>query len=162
MDFNSDCHPSWSSTRTRLRRSTLQVSPSAGDPTPSMVLDRNAYVHAAFNGGSHSVITRNIILGRPPLPVDDTEISPRGSISVVEPTAFHDMSFYSMTHDVLQDLKRPTFIPKGGFRSSTCNDQTRVSGKTWHSCGLRATNTAEIHATLRHRAPISTTHQVGR
>ena len=69
-------------------------------------------IQAAFDGGSHSVIASNGLLGRPPLNIDDSAFSPAsGESAFVEKSGLTNMSFSSMTHDALICWRRLTHIP---------------------------------------------------
>lgn len=69
-------------------------------------------MQAAFDGGSHSVIAHNGLLGRPPLNVDDSAMSLAFSRSVfVEQPGLTDMSFSCMTHEGLICWRRLTHVP---------------------------------------------------
>ena len=70
-------------------------------------------MQAAFDGGSHSVITHNISLGRQPLTIDDAALSHSHTnlSEFYEPSAFTNMSFASMTHEALVCWKRLTYVP---------------------------------------------------
>ena len=69
-------------------------------------------MEAAFDGGSHSVIAKNGVLGRPPLNIDDCVLSSASSPCVlVEQPGLTDMSYSSMAHDALICWWRLTHIP---------------------------------------------------
>ncbi|KAF6238306.1 hypothetical protein HO173_003586 [Letharia columbiana] len=69
-------------------------------------------MQAAFDGGSHSVIAHNGLLGRPPLNMDDSAMSSAFSRSVfVEQPGLTDMSFSCMTHEGLICWRRLTHVP---------------------------------------------------
>ena len=69
-------------------------------------------MQAAFDGGSHSVIANNGVLGRPPLNIDDSVLSSASSQCVlVEQPGITDMSYSSMAHDALICWRRLTHIP---------------------------------------------------
>ena len=69
-------------------------------------------MQAAFDGGSHSVIANNGVLGRPPLNIDDCVLSSASSQCVlVEQPGLTDMSYSSMAHDALICWRRLTHIP---------------------------------------------------
>ena len=69
-------------------------------------------MQAAFDGGSHSVIASNGVLGRAPLNVNDSIISPGSSQSTcVEQPGLTDMSFNCMMHEALICWRRLTHVP---------------------------------------------------
>ena len=69
-------------------------------------------MQAAFDGGSHCVIASNGLLGRPPLNIDDSMISPASDQSAfVEQSVLTNMSFSSMTHEALICWRKLTHVP---------------------------------------------------
>ena len=69
-------------------------------------------MQAAFDGGSHCVIASNGLLGRPPLNIDDSTISPASDQSAfVEKSGLTNMSFSSMTHEALICWRKLTHVP---------------------------------------------------
>ncbi|CAD6568028.1 MAG: hypothetical protein ASARMPRED_001388 [Alectoria sarmentosa] len=69
-------------------------------------------MQAAFDGGSHSVIASNGLLGPLPLNIDDTLVSSAPIRSAfVEQSGLTDMSFSSMTHEALICYRRLTHVP---------------------------------------------------
>lgn len=69
-------------------------------------------MQAAFDGGSHSVIANNGVLGRPPLNIDDSVLSSASSSTpLVEQPGLTDMSHNSMMHEALICWRRLTHIP---------------------------------------------------
>lgn len=69
-------------------------------------------MQAAFDGGSHSVIASNGVLGRPPLNIDDSVLSSASSpTALVEQPGLTDMSYNSMMHDALICWRKLTHIP---------------------------------------------------
>ena len=69
-------------------------------------------MQAAFDGGSHSVIATNGVLGRPPLNIDDSVLSSAPSQSIlVEQPGLTDMSCSCMMHDGLICWRRLTHVP---------------------------------------------------
>ena len=69
-------------------------------------------MQAAFDGGLHSVITSNSVLGRPPLNVDDAVLALASSQSpLVEQPGLTDMSYNCMMHDALNCMKKLTYVP---------------------------------------------------
>ena len=69
-------------------------------------------MQAAFDGGSHSVIAYNGVLGRPPLNVDDGVLSLASSQSpLVEQSGLTDMSYNCMMHDALICMRKLTHVP---------------------------------------------------
>ena len=68
-------------------------------------------MQAAFDGGSHSVIANNGVLGRPPLNIDDSVLSSAPSQSAfVERPGLTDMSYSSMMHDALICWRKLTHV----------------------------------------------------
>ena len=69
-------------------------------------------MQAAFDGGSHSVIANNGVLGPPPLNIDDSSIVP-GPIqsTYIEQPGLTDMSYNCMMHEALICWRRLTHIP---------------------------------------------------
>ena len=69
-------------------------------------------MQAAFDGGSHSVIANNGVLGRPPLNIDDSVLSSASSRSPFsEKPGLTDMSYNSMMHEALICWRKLTHIP---------------------------------------------------
>ena len=69
-------------------------------------------MQAAFDGGSHSVIASNGVLGCPPLNVNDSLISPTSSQPIcIEKPGLTDMSFNCMMHEALICWRRLTHVP---------------------------------------------------
>ena len=69
-------------------------------------------MQAAFDGGSHSVIASNGVLGRPPLNIDDSVLSSASSTTpLVEQPGLTDMSYNSMMHEALICWRKLTHIP---------------------------------------------------
>ncbi|KAM0805138.1 hypothetical protein BDR22DRAFT_817622 [Usnea florida] len=69
-------------------------------------------MQAAFDGGSHCVIASNGLLGRPPLNIDDSMISPASDQSAfVAKSGLTNMSFSSMTHEALICWRKLTHVP---------------------------------------------------
>ena len=69
-------------------------------------------MQAAFDGGSHSVIANNGVLGRPPLNIDDAVLSLASSQSLlVEQPGLTDMSYSCMMHDALICMRKLTHVP---------------------------------------------------
>ncbi len=69
-------------------------------------------MQAAFDGGSHSVIANSGLLGRPPLNINDSVISPDSSRSAFfEQPGLTDMSFSLMTHAALICWRKLTHVP---------------------------------------------------
>ena len=69
-------------------------------------------MQAAFDGGSHSVIANNGVLGRPPLNIDDSVLSSAScQPPFPEKPGLTDMSFNSMTHEGLIVWRRLTHVP---------------------------------------------------
>ena len=68
-------------------------------------------MQAAFDGGSHSVIAGNGVLGHPPLNLNDSFISPDSSQSTyVEQQGLTDMSYNCMMHEALICWRRLTHV----------------------------------------------------
>lgn len=69
-------------------------------------------MQAAFDGGSHSVIANNGLLGSPPLDIDDSMVSPASNQSAfVEQPGLTNMSFSLMTQGALICWRRLTHVP---------------------------------------------------
>ena len=67
---------------------------------------------AAFDGGSHSVIASNGVLGRPPLSIDDAVLSSTSSQSpLAERPGLTDMSCSCMMHEALICWRKLTHVP---------------------------------------------------
>lgn len=69
-------------------------------------------MQAAFDGGSHSVIANNGVMGRPPLNIDDSVLTSASSPTpLVEQQGLTDMSYNSMMHEALICWRKLTHIP---------------------------------------------------
>lgn len=69
-------------------------------------------MQAAFDGGSHSVIAYDGVLGRPPLNIDDAVLSLASSQApFVEQPGLTDMSYNCMSHDALICMRKLTHVP---------------------------------------------------
>ena len=69
-------------------------------------------MQAAFDGGSHSVIAYDGVLGRPPLNVDDDVLSLASrQAPLVEQPGLTDMSYNCMMHDGLICMRKLTHVP---------------------------------------------------
>ena len=69
-------------------------------------------MQAAFDGGLHSVIASNGVLGRPPLNIDDAVLSLASSQApLVEQPGLTDMSYNCMMHDAVICMRKLTHVP---------------------------------------------------
>ncbi len=69
-------------------------------------------MQAAFDGGSHCVIASNGLLGRPPLNINDSAISPASPQSAyVEQPGLTNMSCNCMMHEAIICWRRLTHVP---------------------------------------------------